>query len=126
MTQIKRISKWKDKNPERWAAIMRKANKKYGRKLRIEALKIIGDKCSICGITDHRCLHLDHINNDGYKDKKNGRRDARAERRWIIKNPVEARKKYQVLCANHNAIKHYEFAYRKYNEGAPIKQHTAC
>ena len=69
-----------------------------------------GPKCVQCGFADMRALDFDHINNDGFlaKAKKNGNRGKNYNRQrniWIIENPEEARKKYQILCANCNRIK---------------------
>jgi len=71
-------------------------------KIRLEALIHYSEeppKCSTCGITDLDVLCLDHINGDGYKDKKR-------------KNNISynLRKEgyptgFQVLCANCNLKK---------------------
>lgn len=71
---------------------------------RIEAIGRLGGKCARCGYReDVRALQIDHINNDGFKD----RRGAYALFRSIVVNGSQGL--YQVLCANCNWIKHLEF-----------------
>jgi hypothetical protein len=61
-------------------------------------------KCKICGFNNIDCLELDHINNDGYKWRK--------ENPNFSKNPyfhirkLEYPVDYQVLCRNCNWQKH--------------------
>lgn len=61
---------------------------------------LLGSKCRNCGFADFRALAIDHINNDGKKD-----RGARSRLyRHVIKNPA----RYQRLCFNCNQIKEFE------------------
>ena len=55
--------------------------------------------CNKCGFDDIRGLCVDHINNDGCKDK----RANQTLHLWMIKNNYP--EGYQVLCANCNTIK---------------------
>jgi hypothetical protein len=70
------------------------------RLLREKAHRILGDKCIHCGIRDYRCMQIDHINDDGYRDSL----DTAGICRKIIKGDKEG---YQLLCANCNWIKLY-------------------
>ncbi len=68
-----------------------------------------GAKCKYCGYDkDPRALQLDHINGDGSIDRK--RFHSSAVRYWMEykDNLEELKKKFQVLCANCNAIKKFE------------------
>lgn len=65
-------------------------------------------KCVDCGFNDVRCLEIDHINNDGAKERKkifgNSKMAGGAFYRWLIKNNYP--KGYQVLCKNCNWLKY--------------------
>lgn len=70
-------------------------------------------KCIKCGFSDIRALCIDHIYNDGAKERKeikphNKHRGIGSKTfySWIRKNNFPPR--YQVLCANCNAIKQRE------------------
>lgn len=64
-------------------------------------------KCEKCGIDDIRLLTIDHINNDGYQERKN--KTAYQIYKKIVEMPLSAaRKKYQVLCRNCNWLRRYE------------------
>jgi len=74
----------------------------------ISALCDYGEsKCQLCGYnSDIRALCVDHIHNNGKKERTNHQRIKMFRR--IIKNPEKAKKNYQVLCRNCNWIKHRE------------------
>lgn len=96
----------------------------YVYNLKVQALDILGGpvcsntKCLVSGgCTDVRTLQFDHI----YGRDGETRGNFTSLCRWIIDNPIEARAKYQVLCANCNIIKKFE----RENEGirhSPLKQ----
>lgn len=65
----------------------------------------LGNKCVNCGNTDVRVLQLDHIRNDGFREKKRGYNDT--ELRKMIKDDY-VKYKLQLLCANCNWIKRFE------------------
>jgi hypothetical protein len=56
------------------------------------------------GCKDRRCLQIDHVNNDGYSDRR-----AKLSRhlflRKVLADEIGA---YQLLCANCNWIKRFE------------------
>lgn len=89
--------------------------KKYKHKKKIQAVQILTDdilQCNNCGIVDIRVLVFDHVNNDGYKERnKDGKRIGQTIKicNYIINNPEEAKKKYQVLCHNCNHIKQLKY-----------------
>jgi hypothetical protein len=60
-------------------------------------------KCATCGISDLSLLTIDHINNDGYKDRKNNpafRCGGHTLYRWLIINDYPVG--FQILCHNCN------------------------
>jgi len=82
----------------------RKEQKRISKEnLRRSIFNIIGSKCAKCGFADIRALQFDHINGDGYLDRKSGL----VEKSLVIykNNPELAKKKLQTLCANCNQIK---------------------
>ncbi len=57
-------------------------------------------------VTDIRCLQIDHVHGDGAEDRKNIHAGERLYAHIVDDlTQEEARSKYQVLCANCNAIK---------------------
>ena len=63
-----------------------------------------GYRCNCCGITEKSVLCLDHINNDGYANRKViGSRGGIAIYLWLIKNKFPD--DFQVLCYNCNQSK---------------------
>ncbi len=84
-----------------------KAANEYYHKQRKLAIDILGGKCIRCGFSDIRALQIDHIHGDGYADRKK-KSHWRHQHKFITERPEEAKKKYQVLCANHNRIKAIE------------------
>jgi hypothetical protein len=113
---------WRAKNPELSRSIDQKARKRwrernqeyekevqrnYARTLHREVLQLLGGKCARCGFSDPRALQIDHVNGDGCTDGRT-RQNKEFLRRWIRRHPEEARRFYQVLCANCNWIKRDE------------------
>ena len=69
----------------------------------MEILAFLGSKCVVCGFDDPRALQIDHVNGGGSQESIEFPSIA-ARYKLIRKNP----EKYQLLCANHNAIKVWE------------------
>lgn len=78
---------------------------------RDKALDKLGRKCATCGFDDVRALHIDHVNDDGYEERKG---TTAVQRYKLVVADTEGR--YQTLCANCNFIKKYEAHQRKYGE----------
>ena len=78
-------------------------NNYYSRK-RKEVLDYLGGKCMECGFSDYRALQIDHVNNNGYLERKNDKRMVRPFVH-LIRDRI---KQYQILCANCNQIKRKE------------------
>jgi len=79
-------------------------SKEINRQLRLEIIKAYGGKCVQCGINNPWLLDIDHINNDSYKDKKQGRVRS-ALYLWLKKNGYP-KDNYQLLCKNCNWLKY--------------------
>ena len=78
---------------------MREQNRLYRERLFQQVVVLLGDKCVRCGYdADQRALQIDHINNNGYKERGGG---STTLYKRVIANPDE----YQRLCANCNWIK---------------------
>jgi len=63
--------------------------------------------CQKCSFKDVRALHFDHIENDGFIERKKFK-GATQEMRFYFKYPQKARGKLQVLCSNCNWLKRNE------------------
>jgi hypothetical protein len=118
--------RYRERNPERWAAISRKSRGKWKRNnrgehremqrahrytVRLEILELLGGaRCCKCGFTDWRALQIDHIHGNGKGDSmtKGGNTNLWSLRGWLKNHPEESRGIYQVLCANCNWIKRHE------------------
>ena len=101
--------KYRLKNYEKIAAQARKHNKELKREL----LTHYGDgkpACVICGESRSDCLSIDHINNDGYKDKRTGA----ALYHWLKKNNYP--EGYQTLCMNCQFVKKHEVLRKREKE----------
>ena len=103
--------KWRKKNKEYLKIKARGSYKKYAsrcrrwmrdnrQKLRIDMIKAYGEKCSHCGITDSEVLDIDHINNDGGKDRKKGVFGYKLYK--LLKDNGYPTGNYQLLCKNCN------------------------
>lgn len=77
----------------------------WQKRIRMAALKILGDKCSKCGFDDYRVLQIDHILGGGSKDRQIATRNFN---KIVIESALKNEGKYQILCANCNWIKRYE------------------
>jgi len=70
---------------------------------------LLGGCCVACGTSDRLVLTVDHVNDDPENDGFQ-RRDKRALYRFILKNPEEGKKRYQLLCWNCNSLKQFHRA----------------
>lgn len=99
---------WVQKNNKHFAGYM----SQYIRKKRLEVIKLLGSRCSnescqiIGGCNDIRCLEIDHINNDGYIERK--KISGVSAYLYYLRNPDEAKRRLQILCSNCNKIKEHE------------------
>ena len=77
-------------------------NRKKRRLNRTRLIQMYGGCCVHCGFSDIRALHIDHVNGGGTKERR-AFSDLRAYYDHLLTS--EEVGKYQVLCANCNAIK---------------------
>lgn len=75
----------------------------YRQKIKVEAMQVLGGYCKACGSKDYRVLQLDHI-----AGRPLFRLGTQQLYRFVVSNPEEAKKEYQLLCANCNWIKKWE------------------
>lgn len=90
--------------------------RKKAQKARFEIKMIVlnhyGTKCAICGFSDYRALHLDHVDNDGASHRAElGHENFSGHRfyRWLKENDFP--KNIQTLCANCNNIKQWDLTH---------------
>lgn len=91
----------------------------WGRKIAVDVKTYLGAKCVCCGIKEFAFLTVDHINNDGWKERtiqKNGRYGKNYSYYRIIVQAFRSGKKHQIanvkkryrlLCFNCNAARAY-------------------
>lgn len=60
------MRRYRAENPEKYAAQSRRAKGVLRQKL----FSIYGEKCALCGFSDIRALTLDHLLNNGAKERK--------------------------------------------------------
>jgi hypothetical protein len=92
-------------------------NNRFRIKARFKCLQAYGGKCACCGETRAFLLCIDHVNNDGAKERRRfaktipeGRNNLRGGAGtpfflWLIKNNFPNKERYQVLCFNCNTLK---------------------
>lgn len=100
-----------------WVSKHNAKRRKYKDKHRETIVEILGgNKCSCkgincwhegeCIVNDRRCIQIDHINDDGHKE----RRSVTDYRQVYVKysnNPEMVKQNLQLLCANCNWVKRF-------------------
>lgn len=105
----------KPENREMMKMWVANSDRKRIKETREKILELYGHSCACCGETEPIFLTLDHINNDGAKERKMGPRTSYAQ---AIKSYDPTR--YQILCYNCNMG-------RARNKGiCPHKQKTSA
>lgn len=102
LVELERKKKWQRDNPEK----VKEIRKKTTLKIKIETLVKYGGICKCCGEKEIKFLAIDHINNDGAKQRKELKETRGATGSfyyWLKKNNYP--KGYQVLCHNCNMAK---------------------
>lgn len=90
--------RWRKAHPERVNFYYMQRNQR----LKQRAFEKLGGCCGRCGITDIRCLQIDHINGGGVKELRT------IQSAGIRRKIVQGKTGYQLLCANCNWVKRYE------------------
>jgi hypothetical protein len=83
-------------------ACCNEATRVYALRRRLEVLALFGSRCNRCGFDDYRALQVDHLNGGGAQERRG------ASPSVLIKMIKANPERYQVLCANCNAIKRIE------------------
>jgi len=107
------MSKWRENNRIHYNQYMRdynkknrikvnETNRKYRQGLKDKIYSNYKPVCNHCGITDLRCLSIDHVNNDGASERKIYGVSVKFFR-YIINQGFPD--KYQILCMNCQWIK---------------------
>jgi hypothetical protein len=78
------------------------SNNKKVKKIKIDIINGYGGSCSCCNIQEPHFLTIDHINNDGYKEKKSG-----CDSYWKLKREGYPKKNIRLLCWNCNCSRRY-------------------
>ena len=81
-----------------------KGRRKYRKDLKHKVLVAYGGKCNCCGESGLDFLTIDHINNDGNKERKERPQTGMLFYHWLVKNSFP-KSNYQVLCFNCNCGK---------------------
>lgn len=85
--------------------IVNKKSQEYAQRLKKAVYDFYGNKCACCSLEESSVLQIDHVNNDGYKDRdKRGRKIAGAPLYLRIAKQGFPNI-YQILCANCNFSK---------------------
>lgn len=107
-------NEWWAKNKDKWNAYV----KQWRYNIRQEVLKhYSGDKprCACCGETYIEFLCIDHMNNDGYQQRKKLGGGSSLIYEWLRKNKFPSG--YRVLCHNCNqALGFYGYCPHKKNK----------
>lgn len=80
-------------------SICNKLSRKYTQQLKEQVYSHYGKLCNCCGENNIDFLTIDHVNNDGHKDKKLGK-TTKLIMSYIIKNNYP--NSFQILCMNCN------------------------
>lgn len=121
MTAKERQAKYRTVSREKWLATHKRYRENHREKTRREGrererirrertksdlLNAAGGKCAVCGFSDTRALHIDHVQNDGATEEKRFRLNSVKYQRYVM--GALHLGKYQILCANCNHIKEWE------------------
>jgi hypothetical protein len=100
----KKTKKWRNKNIHSKVS-QSNAHKRWASSLKLETLTYYGPSHTLCCswpgcfVDDIDCLSLDHINNDGHKEKQRGNIF------YCTLRKQKFPKGFQTLCHNHNIKK---------------------
>lgn len=98
-----RCRKYRKDNPDKYAQEKERSNEK-ARQARIQIFELLGNVCRKCGYSDSRALQIDHVENDGFKERSVSGQNYYPR---MLRHP-DFLSRYQILCANCNWIKRFE------------------
>ena len=98
-----RYKRYYDKN----GGLVSTKKRDHVRILRSKVVEFLGGKCVKCGYSDKRALQIDHVNGDGYLERKKKSNVVRYLADVIVDIYIHGGR-YQLLCANCNIIKKFE------------------
>jgi len=102
---------------------LRRYSREHLKDLRIQALNIIGGcHCVVCGDSNVNHLTIDHINNNGNIDRRNGLRSSQIIHR-IVDGEYRDLENLRVLCHNHNFSRFREYLDLKSEEQKPKQRY---
>jgi Recombination endonuclease VII len=84
--------------------ILESQSTRQQRKLRQKILEKYGAICVRCGFSDARALHIDHVHSNGSSELRQGYGGGLSYYYRVLKDDTG---RYQILCANCNAIKRH-------------------
>lgn len=90
-------------------------HQRWHQNIRLQAVALLGGKCVHCGANDPIILDIDHVHNDGQKERLEMTVYQQASRLVQGLLPLD---RYQLLCKNCNWRKEY---FRRTNEGRAHK-----
>lgn len=97
------VVSWRKKNPEK----VKVFSKRCVIKLKLETLSHYGELvCKCCGDKHWQFLTIDHIDNDGAKERKELGISGGSEFYYWLKKNNYPKKNYQILCLNCNRAKY--------------------
>ena len=102
---------WRKNNPTLGAIAQRQYRDHWNPILRQQIFDYYGSKCACCGETEPLFLTIDHVNEDGWKERQRNSKGNYStgtldRLKKIISNMKENPEKYQILCMNCNTGKH--------------------
>ena len=109
-SMLTKIRRWQNATPLERNALMEKNKLQRRRRrlrLRDQILDAYGHACACCGETTREFLAIDHVNNDGHKDRREDSSDIRRFQKIIADGFPD---RFQLLCHNcHHAKTFYKY-----------------
>lgn len=102
---MRRVVATRNKNPE----LYKRHAKKYRIKLKFETLSAYANgklECGCCRTKEIEFLTIDHIDNDGAKERKESRMLGGSQFYGWLKRLGYPKRNYQILCLNCNRAKY--------------------
>ena len=102
----RKLNPGQSKANKKWHLKNQRYNKQNRDKIKLEVMTHYSNgtpRCCVCGYDNLISLDIDHINNDGKKDRDSKNLGSRMYC-WLKKNNYPPQ--FQVLCKNHNWEKH--------------------